>query len=342
MDGAYQIGPSVFSHAEHENRIGHERYGLPWIAHPENLETWLAEHAGSLDLVAILTPATDHARHIRDVAARGLPFLCEKPVACSRHEVAEVEAALAATPGIVARFVHNYSGYPLFREMVLRVEDGAIGPIHHIRVNMPSDGFARENITGKPQMWRRNDPEVPMLMLDLGTHMHHLVRMLAGPSHARVSARMHTFVNSFGVVDHAEIWEERSDGIQVSYWMSKAHLGVKNGLSIEAYGRDGALLWHQMDPDHLVYVDTDSNRIVVNRGAVKAEANLRSRFKPGHPTGFVEAFASFYSDLAEDLAAARRGQPGSRWIRPMQDAFDSIEFLSAAARSHDTGQWVEI
>ncbi len=342
MDGKYSIGPCAFSHLEDENRQSHEVYGLPWAGHPPSLGAWLDQSKSEIDMVALLTPSTDHAAHIVEIASRGLSFITEKPVACSLDEIGRIRSALTDTKGIEARFVHNYSGYPMFREMVLRLEQGRIGQVHHVRVEMPSDGFARERIIGQPQIWRQSDPQVPMIMLDLGTHMHHLVCMTVGKSKARVSARMDKFVNSLGVVDNVEIWEERADGIRVSYWMSKAHLGVKNGLRIEVYGRDGALIWHQMDPDHLIEVDINSNRTTINRGAIQAAASRRDRFKAGHPTGFVEAFASFYSDLAEDIQAALNGRDGSRWIRPIEDAFEGLQFLEAAVRSHKTGGWVDV
>lgn len=341
MDGKYHIGPCVFSNSEEENRHSHEVYGLTWSGHTESLGAWLDQNQGTFDVVALLTPSTDHAQQIEEIASRGLSFITEKPVACSLSEVQAIEAALSDSQEIEARFVHNYSGYPLFREMVLRLYEGRIGEIHSVRIEMPSDGFARERITGLPQVWRQSDPQVPMIMLDLGTHMHHLVQMVAGKSKARVSARMHQLVNGLGVIDNVEIWEERTDGIRVSYWMSKAHLGAKNGLRIEVFGRDGALMWYQMDPDHLIEIDIHSNRTIVNRGAISAEATRRDRFKAGHPTGFVEAFASFYSDLAEDIRAAKDNAPRSRWIRPIEDAFEGIRFLEAAVRSHYTGEWIE-
>ena len=341
LDGNYRIGPCVFSHQEDENRRSHYDYGLPWSGHAGYLGEWLDQNRDEFDLLALLTPSIDHASYIKEIASRGLAFVTEKPVACSLEEVHAVETALSEAGAIEARFVHNYSGYPMFREMVLRLNEVRIGPLHSVRVEMPSDSFARERVIGKPQIWRQSDPQVPMIMLDLGTHMHHLVRMAVGKWKARVRARMHQLVNGLGVIDNVEIWEERSDGISVSYWMSKAHLGEKNGLRIAVYGRNGALIWHQMDPDHLIETDIDSNLTVVNRGAISAEASSRDRFKAGHPTGFIEAFASYYSDLAEDILAAQSNGSRSRWIRPIQDAFDGIRFLEAAARSHHTGEWIE-
>jgi len=342
MDGKYEIVQSLFSRSEQENRLSHENFGIPWYGHPVKLETWLDEHQGNFDLLAVLTPSTDHSRHIREIISRGISFVTEKPVACSLNEVFDIKNSLSGQPRIVARFVHNYSGYPMFREMVLRLSSGKIGKIHSVRVQMPSDGFARERIIGKPQLWRQSDPEVPMIMLDLGTHLHHLVTMLIGKSSSRVRARMHCLVNGLGVFDDVEIWEERTDGICVSYWMSKAHLGPKNGLRIEVYGGDGALIWHQMDPDHLIEIDINSNQTLINRGSINPIASRRDRFKPGHPTGFIEAFANFYSDLAEDFCLQNSGNSGSRWICAIEDAFEAISFLHAAANAHQHDQWIEV
>ncbi len=340
LDGRYVIGPCYFSRDEIKNRQSHADYGLPWRGHPRTLISWLEKYKDEIDLVTLLTPSTDHADHICSLIDQNLSFLTEKPVACTRAEVERIREGLAAKPNHFARFVHNYSAYPLFRELVLRLHDGCIGKLHHLRVNMPSDSFARETSVGKPQNWRSRDHEIPMIMLDLGTHMHHLVRMMIGKAESsRLTARMHQMVNSLGVIDNVEIWEERTDDICVSYWMSKAHLGIKNGLKVEAYGSDGTLTWYQMEPDQLIEADIDSNCTVVNRGAIRSKARFRDIFKPGHPTGFVEAFGYFYSDIADDFLSIRDGGKGSPWICPFSDAFEGIEFLATAACTHYSRNW---
>ena len=217
-----------------------------------------------------------------------------------------------------------------------------IGRIHHVKAKMPSDGFAREAITGKPQIWRQKDPEIPMIMLDLGTHLHHLVTMAIGHSPSKVRARMHQLINKMGVIDNVEIWEERTDNIKVSYWMSKAHLGIKNGLCLEFYGEKGGFVWNQIDPDHLIKYDLNSNILKINRGSINSEASYRDRFKAGHPTGFVDAFSYFYSDLADDIISINNGSEGSIWIKTITDAFKGIEFLSAATKSSLNDQWVNL
>ena len=225
--------------------------------------------------------------------------------------------------------------------MVLRIKRGEIGNIKHVRIQMPSDGFARQEITGLPQIWRQSDPEIPMILLDLGTHLHHLVTMAIGDSNSLIKSRMHQIINKMGVIDNVEIWEERADNIKVSYWLSKAHIGLKNGLNIEIYGEKGSLAWNQMSPDYLIKSDMQSNNLRINRGSISKEASCRDRFKAGHPTGFVDAFSYFYSDLAEDILAEKEGKKGSIWIKPIQSAFSGIKFLSAVKESSNKDKWID-
>ena len=94
-----------------------------------------------------------------------------------------------------------------------------------------------------------------------------------------------------------------------------------------------------MEPDILLESDINSNVSIINRGAASKEATRRDRFKAGHPTGYIEAFANFYSDLAEDFLGQKGVGATNPWIRPIEEALRGIDFLSAAARSHATGNW---
>ena len=64
----------------------------------------------------------------------------------------------------------------------------------------------------------------------------------------------------------------------------------------------------------------------------------------GHPEGFLEAFANFYSDLAEQLRARRDGIPiveRELSIPTGADGLIGVQFVEAALASHDdTGRWV--
>ena len=64
----------------------------------------------------------------------------------------------------------------------------------------------------------------------------------------------------------------------------------------------------------------------------------------GHPEGFLEAFANFYSDLAERLRARRDGAPHvdrELSIPTGVDGLIGVQFVEAVAASHaEAGNWV--
>ena len=220
------------------------------------------------------------------------------------------------------------------------VQKGKIGKITNLRIEMPSDGYARIDRIGPPQHWRQQETAIPMIFLDLGTHLYHLVRLLIGKSSGNVNSIGHVLSNKLNLLDNVEIWEERHDKINISYWFSKAHLGVKNGLKIAVYGSKGSLTWFQHDPDFIKFSDKDSNITIINRGNVSRQISKLNRFKAGHPTGFIEAFANFYSDLAEDFVSFKKGKQQSRWISNITEAIDGIDFLNAAAESMKKRRWI--
>jgi hypothetical protein len=68
------------------------------------------------------------------------------------------------------------------------------------------------------------------------------------------------------------------------------------------------------------------------------DATRVTRVGLGHPEGFLEAFANFYSDLADML----RGNPGLELSIPTgADGLIGVQFIEAAIASHtQDAAWV--
>lgn len=331
MDGLFRVRHSRFSNNADNNRLSHNMYGLDDFVHDPDFEAWLDRASKVVDLVIILTPSPDHVRHISACIRKGMAFVTEKPVVCSLREAENIRCLLNNTD-IYSRYIHNYSGYPMFRELCHRIASGRIGKILHVSAHMPSDIFAREHKIGKPQPWRQKDPDIPMVLLDLATHLYHLVAMSVGESESkRLTVESHSPSNSFGVVDHVEILDSRRDGILIRYLISKVSLGHKNGLKLEFYGDKGSLSWDQMQPDIILQSDDDSNIDIINRGSTTLDLSAYERFKPGHPTGFIDAFANYYYDIYDDYNAFCKKEGSLRWIHGLDKALNGIVFLAKVA-----------
>jgi hypothetical protein len=66
---------------------------------------------------------------------------------------------------------------------------------------------------------------------------------------------------------------------------------------------------------------------------------------PGHPEGFLEAFANIYTDIAEAIIARRDGvaaDPLAYTFPTVEDGVLGVKFVDAAVASNEQdGRWVE-
>jgi predicted dehydrogenase len=118
-----------------------------------------------------------------------------------------------------------------------------------------------------------------------------------------------------------------------------AATGHNHGLRIRLYGDQGSLEWQHEDPHHLKVQDLAGVTTILTHGlgTLHDDASRLTRVGLGHPEGFLEAFANFYSDLAEALRARRDGLalPGRELSFPTGiDGLIGVQFVEAVAASH--------
>jgi predicted dehydrogenase len=332
MDKRWEIHPSYFSTDPLINDETHRKWGIPINNVHQSYADYLLQKS-DIDLLGVLTPSPLHAELIEFCIKNSIAVLTEKPICCNLTEMRGLLTLLNQYPEAYVRYVHNYSHYPMFKELEILTKQGNIGRIKHIRIDMPSDGYAREELTGLPQAWRQVDGEIPMLLLDLMTHMYHLCHRLVGHSSGEVISSCDNITTSMNVVDNCLAQIRRDDGVLIDLWCSKAHLGIKNGLNISVFGESGSMTWNQTNPDQLTCSDMQSNVLIKNRGSISQEARNFERFKPGHPTGFIEAFANFYLDLADDIERNATNKSPNKWISTLHDAANGIVVIDAITRS---------
>jgi hypothetical protein len=67
---------------------------------------------------------------------------------------------------------------------------------------------------------------------------------------------------------------------------------------------------------------------------------------PGHPEGFIEAFAQLYRDAAAQIHALGAGQAlpeASRGMPTVADGVAGLQFMDAVIESHNRGScWVPV
>ena len=307
-----------------------------------------AERADGVDVVAIMTPNDSH--HALTMAAldRGFDVICDKPITNTVEEALDVLAKVEET-GLVFCLTHNYTGYPMVRQARAMVGDGQLGEVRLVQVEYVQGGKADESdpdpAGGLP--WRydpvRGGPS--LVMGDIGTHAHNLVRFITGLEVTELAAEVGHVVPDRLVDDYAGALLRFSNGARGSFWVTQTAAGVENCLRIRVSGTLGSIEWLQEEPTRLVFrplVGPAEIRTPNGPGTLPLAARA-SRIVAGHPEGFHEGFANVYSDAAEAIAARRAGLPVDPLALHFPNAADGalgVVFVDAAvASSADDGAW---
>lgn len=348
LDGRYEIVAGVMSSDPERSRQAAIEIGIdPARAYADASELLASEQARAdgAEVVAIMTPNDSHHAYATAALEYGFDVICDKPITNTLPEALDIVRTVAET-GLVFCLTHNYSGYPLVRQARAMVRDGQLGEIRLVQVEYVQGVKADENdpdpADGLP--WRydpaRGGPS--LVMGDIGTHAHHLVRFVSGLEVAEVAAEVGHIVPNRLVDDYGAAMLRFDNGARGSFWITQAAAGVENSIEFRVSGTRGTVEWHQEYPTRLDFkpIDGPVRRYTPNGPGALPLAKRACRVARGHPEGFHEAFANLYSDAAEAIAARRSGTTADPLALHFPTAWDGavgVKFVEAAVASSDAG-----
>jgi predicted dehydrogenase len=214
---------------------------------------------------------------------------------------------------------------------------------------MPQEGFLRKDSKGnkpKPQEWRLTDNNIPMIHLDLAVHLHEIICYLTGLKPCEVISDQASKGFFGDVADNVECLAKYENDVRGHLWFSKSALGYRNGLAVEIFGTEASAKWMQSNPEELVISYADGRRTIIDRGyssATVSNAERYTRFKAGHPAGFIEAFANVYKDIALALADYKNTKTWhSDEVFGVDLIFDGMLFLEAMVNSVQSRKWERV
>lgn len=348
MDSRFRVEAGCFSRHEEINNRTAEQWNVAAQRVYPSWQSMLAGEVGRLDAVVVLTPTPEHKAPVIAALTHGFPVICEKALASTSDEAREIDSVVRDVTGYLS-VTYNYTGYPMVRELKEMIRQGKLGRIEQIHIEMPQEGFARLNREGKPmvpQQWRLKDGVIPTISLDLGVHVLHMIDFLTGEKAIEVVATQSRQGRFTQVVDNTMAIIRYTNDVECGVWFSKAALGHRNGLRVRVYGAEGSVEWFQMDPEVLIYSDNRGCRHHIDRGhndLLLAHESRYNRFKSGHPSGFLEAFANLYADIGDDLMHRKSGsERGCGYTFTAQEAMEGLRILEAMTISAHERRWVEI
>ena len=347
MDKLWKVSAGAFSRDAARNAETASVFGVDEDRVYGDWHQMIRDERGRLDAVVILTPSPAHFEMAAACIEAGYPVICEKALAVNSRQVQALQELRDRHHGFLA-VTYNYSGYPMVRELRQLIRSGLLGQIKHFQVEMPQEGFIRVDASGnrpQPQDWRLHDGDVPTIYLDLGVHLHQLVHYLTGETAVSVSGQHASYGWFPDVVDNVSAICHYTHEVQGGIWFSKSALGHRNGLRLRIFGTEMAAEWVQVNPEEIVLSHRNGRREILDRAgsAIIANAARYTRFKAGHPAGFMEAFANIYKDIANAVTHYQSTRDFvSDEIFSTEMAGNGLRFLEAINRSATSGRWENV
>ena len=316
----------------------------------------------SVDVVHVTSPNDLHLPQAKAALAAGKHVVCEKPLAMTADESAEL-VGLAAETDLVNATNFNLRYYPLNQHAHELVADGGLGEVRLVTGRYFQDWLLLESDWN----WRLQPDKGGALRAvgDIGSHWLDLMTFVTGQHVSEVMAELTTFIGSrreptgpvetfstdrsaetverpISTEDTATILLRFDGGARGAVSVSQISPGRKNSLVYEIDGSDGAWSWDSEQPDQAWHGHRDRpNEILIRNPALMGAAGQAAAALPGgHVEGFFDTFCAHFRAVYADVGAGVRSpQPG---YPTFADGHDEMLVGDAIAQSAREGRWVSV
>jgi predicted dehydrogenase len=324
------------------------------------LDELLADPA--VEIVHVTSPNALHFPQVSRILAAGRHVVCEKPLAVTSAESAEL-VRLARESGRINAVNFNIRYYPLNQHAARLIAEGGIGTPRLITGRYFQDWLLQDTDWN----WRLEPEQGGALRAvgDIGSHWLDLTSFLAGDRVGSVMADLEAFVKvrkrpvrpvesfsterSTDTIDRVMKTEDAAtmllrfeSGARGQVAVSQVSPGRKNSLTYEIDGSTGAVAWDSENPESLWIGRRDEpNQVLIRNPALMNRAGIAAASLPGgHVEGFADTFKSLFRAIYSHVAA------GTLPERPdyptFADGHDQMLVADAVAESFRTGRWAEV
>src|SRR5688572_1171121 len=325
-----------------------------------SLEDLLADDA--VDVVHVTSPNDLHVSQSREILAAGKHVVCEKPLAMTAADSAEL-VRLASSSGLVNATNFNIRYYPLNQHAHEMIAEGGLGEVRLVTGRYFQDWLLLESDWN----WRLQPDRGGALRAvgDIGSHWLDLMTFVTGQHVSEVMADLSTFigtrheptgpVETFATARSAETLEREistedtasillrfEGGARGAVSISQISPGRKNSLVYEIDGSDGAWGWDSEQPDQAWagHRERPNEILIRNPALMGAAGQAASSLPAGHVEGFFDTFCAHFRAVYADVVA---GAPSSCPSYPtFADGHDEMLVGDAIARSAREGRWIEV
>lgn len=324
-----------------------------------SLEAVLADK--SVDVVHVTSPNHAHYPQVKAIIAAGKHVVCEKPLAMTSAQSAEM-AELARASGRICAVCYNIRFYPLNQQAQGMVKAGELGDVRFVTGHYHQDWLAKETDWN----WRL-EAEIGGTLRsvgDIGTHWVDLTSFITGlkakavfadlstflPERQRPAGPVETFSSAAGATEAVTVDTDDAAAIMIRYeggakgvmTTSQINFGRKNSLQWDIAGSAASAAWDSEMPDHLFVGHRDAPNQVLARDftLMNPTGTRAASLPPGHVEGFADSFFAFFRAVYADIATGARGAD-STWAS-FDDGHYEMKFCDAVIQSAREGRWIEL
>jgi predicted dehydrogenase len=345
------LGSSEARGRERARALGTRSYG--------SLDELLSD--ATVDVVHVTSPNHLHSSQVMAILGAGKHVVCEKPLAMTVVESADM-VSLARATGLIAAVCYNTRFYPLAQQARGMVARGELGEVRLVTGHYHQDWLAKESDWN----WRLTPEAGGALRAvgDIGTHWLDLTSHIVGQTPSEVFADLATFlpererplepVETFssgaGATKRVRIETEDAglillrypNGARGSVTVSQVSHGRKNWMTWDISGSAASAAWESEAPEKLWIGRRDGPNGVLTRdpSQMNSEGVAAARLPGGHVEGFADTFAALFRQIYRDVGAGAR-HPDSAWAS-FQDGHKEMQLCDAVLQSAREGCWVSV
>ncbi len=317
-----------------------------------------------ISVVHLTTPNYLHYQQCRQALAAGKHVICEKPLALTPGQTAEL-VRLAGKTSLVCAVNYNVRYYPLNLETRQRIADGQIGSVYHVTGSYFQDWLLYDTDFN----WRVLAGEGGALraVADIGTHWLDLITFVTGLEVESVCAELVTFLPqrrrpkgsvetfhgkldtqretepvSIDTEDYGSVLLRFRGGATGCFTVSQVAAGRKNCLRYEISGARSALAWNSEIPNELWLGHRDQPNAILPRDPALLHPSVRpfASCPGGHNEGFADTFKQLFRVVYDYIEAGDFATPRS--FPTFADGHREAVLCDAILTSHRERRWIDV
>ena len=365
------------THIQSLRRLGVEVYGVAGITPEEAKKTavelsipkWYRDFDEAVTdpdvkVVHLCTPNNLHFSQAKKALENGKHVLCEKPLAMTSAESAEL-AELAKKMGLFTAVNYNLRFYPVCQEARARIKDGDLGTPYLVH-----GAYLQDWLFLKTDWNWRLEPEQGgdlRAVADIGTHWMDMITYLTGMKVTEVfaefsiahktrlkpSGEVETYAGKIDqnlstnevpikTEDAAVIIFRFDNGALGTVTLSQVTAGRKNFFWFEISGSKTAMHWEQENPNEMWIGHRDRPNEILPKdpSLFHPEVRALTGFPGGHAEGYPDTFLQVFRQFYKAIETGKMPETGQ--FATFEDGHHEMILCDAIKKSAAEKRWVKV